>query len=321
MIRIAWFDELKDEELAISAGGKGASLCRMYRAGLPVPEGFIICSETFTDFTVSTNIRDTILKKIAGIDWNTTKSATKVSDEIKQLIMDTPMPDEIKAQIKKGYDRVGNTASVAVRSSGTAEDLDGASFAGQMDSYLFVIGYDALYENVKKCWASLFNDRAIFYRRENKFREEDISVAVVVQKMVNSEKAGVMFSCNPITGDHDSVVIEAAWGLGEAVVSGIVTPDNYWINKNTYEAETDFVAEKEVMVIRKSEAGDTEEVPVPDDKKDAPVLNDEEKKTLVDTAKKVEAFYGKPEDLEWGFEKDGKFYLLQSRPITTMGNK
>jgi pyruvate,water dikinase len=318
MIRVAWFDEVPDEELAISAGGKGASLCRMFRAGLPVPEGFIVCSETFSEFIVETGLRNKILDMIKTIDWNTTTSAVKISAEIQQMIYDTPMPDAIKDKIKVLYDRLGNETPVAVRSSGTAEDLDGASFAGQMDSFLFVIGYEDLYENIKKCWASLFNDRALFYRRENDFKEEDISVAVVVQKMVNSQKAGVMFSCNPINGDRDSVVIEAAWGLGEAVVSGIVTPDNYWINKNTYECETEFIAEKEVMVIRESAKGGTVEIPVADDIKEAPVLSEEEKRTLVDAAKKVEAFYGKPEDLEWGFEADGKFYLLQSRPITTL---
>ena len=147
---------------------------------------------------------------------------------------------------------------VAVRSSGTAEDLDDASFAGQQETFLFVIGNDDVVKYIKECWASLYNDRAIFYRREKHFDERSISIAVVVQCMVSAQKAGVMFTSNPITNDYDTVVLEAAWGLGEAIVSGIVTPDNLWINKHTGEVTTEYISEKETMVVRLNERGGTE---------------------------------------------------------------
>ena len=216
------------------------------------------------------------------------------------------------------YSQVGDHRQpVAVRSSGTAEDLDDASFAGQQETFLFVIGNDDVVKYIKECWASLYNDRAIFYRREKHFDERSISIAVVVQCMVNAQKAGVMFTSNPITNDYDTVVLEAAWGLGEAIVSGIVTPDNLWINKHTGEVTTEYISEKETMVVRLNERGGTKEVPVPEDQREAPVLTDEERNQLVDLANKIEAFYKKPEDIEWAIV-DGQVYLLQSRPITTM---
>ena len=163
----------------------------------------------------------------------------------------------------------------------------------------------------------MYNDRAIFYRKEKNFDERSISIAVVVQNMVNAEKAGVMFTSNPITNDYDTVVLEAAWGLGEAIVSGIVTPDNLWINKNTGEVTTEFISEKETMVVRLNERGGTKEIPVPAELAEAPVLTDDERNQLVALAKKIENFYQKPEDIEWAIV-DGKVNLLQARPITTM---
>lgn len=216
------------------------------------------------------------------------------------------------------YSKIGSGSEpVAVRSSGTAEDLDDASFAGQQETFLFVIGNDDVVKFIKECWASLYNDRAIFYRREKKFDERSISIAVVVQRMVSAQKAGVMFTSNPITNDYHTVVLEAAWGLGEAIVSGIVTPDNLWIDKRTGEVTTEYISEKETMVVRLSERGGTKEVPVPEELREAPVLTDGERNQLVDLARKIEDFYQKPEDIEWAIV-DGQVYLLQSRPITTM---
>lgn len=316
MSGLAWFDEIPDEDLALAAGGKGASLSRMYRAGLRVPEGFIVRSEMFTDFMVRTGLRDKVLDTIKTIDFDSTANLIEVSAGIRQSIIDTPMPDDMAKDLADHYHKFGNHA-VAVRSSGTAEDLDDASFAGQQETFLFVIGKDAVVRFVKECWASLYNDRAIFYRREKGFAEEEVSIAVVVQKMVNAEKAGVMFTVNPITKDPDVAMIEAAWGLGESVVSGIVTPDDIWINKKTLEIVQEYISEKETMVVRLSEEGGTKEVDVPEEIREAPVLGSDELADLVDVANKIEEFYGKPEDVEWAFE-DGVLYLLQSRPITTL---
>lgn len=220
--------------------------------------------------------------------------------------------------IVRHYMQIGSGREpVAVRSSGTAEDLDDASFAGQQETFLFVIGNDDVVKFIKECWASLYNDRAIFYRREKRFDERSISIAVVVQRMVSAQKAGVMFTSNPITNDYNTVVLEAAWGLGEAIVSGIVTPDNLWIDKKTGEVTTEYISEKETMVVRLSERGGTKEEPVPEELREAPVLTDAERNRLVDLARKIEDFYKKPEDIEWAII-DGEVFLLQSRPITTM---
>lgn len=315
---VAWFDEIPDEDLGKSAGGKGASLCRMSRADLPVPNGFIVRSEAFNAFMEANNLWDMVFEKLSTIDFSSDASLISVAAEIRRNIIDNPVPSEIAAEIVENYTQLGGSRSpVAVRSSGTAEDLDDASFAGQQETYLFVIGYDDVVKYIKECWASLYNDRAIFYRKEKNFDERSISIAVVVQNMVNAEKAGVMFTSNPITNDYDTVVLEAAWGLGEAIVSGIVTPDNLWINKNTGEVTTEFISEKETMVVRLNERGGTKEIPVPAELAEAPVLTDDERNQLVALAKKIENFYQKPEDIEWAIV-DGKVNLLQARPITTM---
>lgn len=317
MGNLSWFNEIPDEELALSAGGKGASLCRMYRAGLRVPEGFIVQSEMFNEFMEKSGMRDYALAEIEKIDFSSNADLIEKSAVIRETICNTPMPEDMVEELKRYYSKFDN-GPVAVRSSGTAEDLDDASFAGQQETYLFVIGEEDLIRFVKECWASLYNDRAIFYRREKGFKEEDVSIAVVVQKMVNAKKAGVMFTQNPVTGDADVCMIEAAWGLGEAVVSGIVTPDNLWINKKTLEVVTEYISEKETMVVRLSEKGGTKEIDVPAELREAPVLTEQNIKDLVDVANRIEEFYGKPEDVEWAFEEDETLYMLQSRPITTL---
>ena len=242
---LAWFDEIPDEELAHAAGGKGASLCRMSRAGLPVPKGFIVRSEMFNAFMEANGLWDYVFEKLDTIDFSSDASLISVAAEIRERIINSPVPQEMAMDIVQYYSQVGDARQpVAVRSSGTAEDLDDASFAGQQETFLFVIGNDDVVKYIKECWASLYNDRAIFYRREKHFDERSISIAVVVQCMVNAQKAGVMFTSNPITNDYDTVVLEAAWGLGEAIVSGIVTPDNLWINKHTGEVTTEYISER-----------------------------------------------------------------------------
>ncbi len=315
---LAWFDEIPNGELAMAAGGKGASLCRMSRAGLPVPGGFIVRSEMFNAYMEANGLWDYVFEKLETIDFSSDASLISVSAEIRRKIIDCPVPQEMAEDIVKHYTQIGSGREpVAVRSSGTAEDLDDASFAGQQETFLFVIGNDDVVKFIKECWASLYNDRAIFYRREKKFDERSISIAVVVQRMVSAQKAGVMFTSNPITNDYNTVVLEAAWGLGEAIVSGIVTPDNLWIDKRTGEVTTEYISEKETMVVRLSERGGTKEEPVPEELREAPVLTDDERNKLVELARKIEDFYKKPEDIEWAIV-DGQVYLRQSRPITTM---
>jgi pyruvate, water dikinase len=317
MSLIAWFNELPDQNLGLIAGGKGASLCRMFQNGFPVPEGFICCSDMFSTFMEVNKLWDKVYEKIDGINWDSDESLAQAGESIRTMVAEAPMPEDMAKTLIEHYIALGDNVPVAVRSSGTAEDLDDASFAGQQETYLYVIGKDEVVKFVRECWASLYNDCALFYRREKKFDERDISIAVVVMRMVNSEKSGVMFSANPINKCREACMIEAAWGLGEGVVQGIVNPDNYVVNKADYSYNLHYVAEKEIMVIRASERGGSKEVPVPDDIKSAPVLSDAEVQELVNLAIKVEAFYSKPQDLEWAYEK-GNMYLLQSRPITTL---
>jgi pyruvate,water dikinase len=314
---LAWFNEIPDEELMATAGGKGASLCRMSRQKLPVPEGFIVSSSMFNYFMESSDLSGKIQALLNQIKWDSNASLNDIAQQIRKLISNTPMPLQLAEDIKEYYQALGENVPVAVRSSGTVEDLEDASCAGQQDTYLFIVGLENVVKFIKECWASLYNDRAIFYRHEKGFGNFEISIAVVVQKMVNAEKAGVMFSANPINGNKEEVIIEAAWGLGESVVQGIVTPDNYWVNKGNYQVINQYIAEKETMVVRLSEAGGVKEVPVPPELSEKPVLSEEELKELVDMAIKVETFYGKPQDLEWAYENN-RLYLLQSRPITTL---
>ena len=313
----AWFNELPEKNIGLVAGGKGASLCRLYQNSFPVIEGFIVCAGAFERFMGENGLWDKVFAKLDAIDWESDASLAEAGASIRSMLTSAPVPGDIARLLAENYKKLGNNVPVAVRSSGTAEDLDDASFAGQQETFLYVIGEEGLSRYVNECWASLYNDCAIFYRRQKKFDERNISIAVVVQRMVNSDKAGVVFSANPINKDRNSVMIEGAWGLGEGVVQGIVNPDNYVIKKGTYQVESEYVAEKEIMVVRKDEQGGVQETEVPEAMRNAPVLTEAERKTLVDLAVRAENFYGKPQDLEWAVEGN-KIYLLQSRPITTL---
>ena len=321
---LAWFNEIPDQELTLSAGGKGAGLCRMFRAGFPVPSGFVVCSEMFNAFMRANNLKEKVLSVIDSIDFDKNSDLVSKAEKIRNAIISAPMPFEMSKMIGKFYLELCEEVEpdeklihpIAVRSSGTAEDLDDASFAGQQETFLYVMGADDVVRYIKECWASLYNDRAIFYRKEKRFNESEISIAVVVQRMVASIKSGVMFTANPITNDRNVCLIEGAWGLGEAIVSGIVTPDSYSVDKNGNIIDV-FVACKEVMVARKIGEPGVEECDVPEELQEKQVLNDSEIKDLTDLAVKLENYFGKPQDVEWAIES-GQLYVLQSRPITTL---
>ena len=321
---VAWFEEIPESELALSAGGKGASLCKLTRAKLPVPEGFIVRAEMFDLFMRQGALRDKVLEKIDEIDFESYTDLIEKSQEIREMIIAAPKPDEMCSAISEYYLKLGDESysdkggnhPVAVRSSSTAEDLVNASFAGQMETFLYVLGADDVVRYVKECWASLYTDRAIYYRKENSFDESKISIAVVVQRMVASDKAGVIFTANPITKDRHTCMIEGTWGLGEAVVSGVVTPDNYTVDKAGKLLDS-FISEKEIMIVRKTCGSGVEEQDVPMEKREVPVLSEDELRELVGLAVQLENYFGNPQDVEWAIEK-GKLYLLQSRPITTL---
>ncbi|MFT4923889.1 MAG: pyruvate,water dikinase [Haloarculaceae archaeon] len=313
---VLWLDDVRSDDLA-AVGGKAASLGEMTSAGLPVPPAFIVTADTYRSFIEETGI-DTELFEIVDVDTDDSKALAEAAEQAQQLIEETEVPEAQREGILEAYEDIGEGTAVAVRSSATAEDLPDASFAGQQETFLNVTGTDLL-ERIRECWASLFTQRAIYYRQEQGFDHAAVDIAVVVQEMVEADKSGVMFTSHPSTG-APVVTIEAAWGLGEAVVSGAVTPDNYVINRATGDLKEKAIANKKVMHVRDSETGKTVEEPVPEAKRDERVLSDDELDALRSLGEEIEEYYGDPQDVEWAIA-DGDVYLLQSRPITTISEE
>ena len=313
---VRWLEDIRADDIDL-VGGKGASLGEMTDAGLPVPPGFVVTAGTYRDFIEDTGIDEELFEAV-DVDSEDSAALAEAEAQAKSLILDTPMPDGLHEEIESAYDALGDgKAFVAVRSSATAEDLPDASFAGQQETYLNV-ERDDLVDRVKRCWASLFTQRAIYYRQQKGFEHDVVNIAVVVQKMVDADKSGVMFTSHPSTG-APKVIIEGAWGLGEAVVSGSVSPDNYVVDRETEDVEEVTIAEKKVMMERDADTGETIEREVPDPKRTARVLDDEELSSLVALGRRVEEHYGTPQDVEWAIV-DGDVYMLQSRPITTISD-
>jgi len=322
---VKFFEELKKEDVAI-AGGKGANLGELTNAGIPVPPGFVITAVAYDKFIKETGIFDEIMGILDATDVNNNKELQEASVRIKKIIMDSYMPDDIRTIIVEAYNalcgRIGKEdVFVAVRSSATAEDLPEASFAGQQETFLNIKGTEKVLEYVQKCWASLFESRAIFYREEHNFDHSKVYIAVAVQEMVDAKKAGVMFTVQPSTGEENTL-IEASWGLGEAVVSGTVTPDTYWVDKKTGEIIESVISEKNIMFTKDPDTGRTVKMEVPDDLKNKRVLSIPEISALTNMGNKIHEHYGSPQDTEWAIN-DEKIFMLQSRPVTTlnMGNE
>ena len=309
---VLWLDDIGSDDLE-TVGGKAASLGELHGADLPVPPAFVVTASTYRAFIEESGI-ETELFETVDVDAEDSSELAEAAADAQQLITETPLPAPVREEILAAYDNLGENASVAVRSSATAEDLPGASFAGQQDTYLNVTREDLL-DYVRDCWASLFTQRALYYRQEQGFAHDVVDIAVVVQRMVEADKSGVMFTSHPSTGES-VVTVEAAWGLGEAVVSGAVTPDNYVIERETGDIREETVAEKKVMHVRDEETGETVERPVPEDRRGRRVLDDQELADLVALGEEIERYYGQPQDVEWAID-DG-IYLLQSRPITTI---
>lgn len=307
------FKKLKSTDVML-AGGKGASLGEMTQASIPVPSGFVILSVAFERFIEETDLNVEIDAALHLVNHKEIHTVENASEKIKALILGAEMPEDIAKEIER-YFRELNAEYVAVRSSATAEDSSTAAWAGQLESYLNTTE-KTLLENVKKCWASLFTPRAIFYRFEKELHKQKISVAVVVQKMVESEMAGVAFSVHPVTQDRNQLVIEAGFGLGEAVVSGQITPDNYVIEKEPRKI-IDINVNTQTKGLYKSEEGGSEWRKIPDPKGSSQVLTEKQIMDLSELIILVEKHYNFPCDIEWVY-KDGKFYIVQSRPITTL---
>ncbi|WP_306056662.1 phosphoenolpyruvate synthase [Natronococcus wangiae] len=312
---VLWLDEISAGDLE-KVGGKGASLGELTGAGLPVPPGFVVTAGTYRSFIENANIDEELFEAV-DVDVDDSSALADAAERAQELILETPFPDDLREEILDAYRQVGDDgeeAFVAVRSSATAEDLPDASFAGQQETYLNVTE-EALLDRVRSCWASLFTQRAIYYRQEKGFDHSAVNIAVVVQRMVDAEKSGVMFTSHPSTGDP-TMIVEAAWGLGEAVVSGAVSPDNYVVPRDGDDVDVT-VAEKKVMHVKDDETGETVEREVPEDERNARVLSREEIDRLVELGERVEDHYGTPQDVEWAIV-EGEVFMLQSRPITTI---
>jgi phosphohistidine swiveling domain-containing protein len=303
-----------DEEEATLAvvGGKGANLSRMYRGAFPVPPGYFVTTQAYDAFVQANNLQ----KQIINLASNHADTSETRSVAIRQLFANGRMPADLAEAIDHAYtDLIRSDLPLAVRSSATAEDLPGASFAGQQDTYLNVRGRSALLDAVQRCWSSLWTPRALDYRLRQGIDPSAISLAVVVQVMVPAEASGIMFTANPISGARDEIAIDAAWGLGEAIVGGLVTPDHMLIDKVTGAIKQITVADK--LVMTKPTATGTEERPVEESKRRAQVLGVGQATELAKLGAEIEKYYGEPQDIEWCLA-NGKFYIVQARPITTM---
>lgn len=317
---IAWFNEIDKEDIAI-VGGKAANLGEIINAGFPVPDGFVITSHAYYDFIRENNLSLKIKSLLATTNFNDQRSLDQTSRNIKALIHKSKISENLLKEILSAYASLGgkfSDALVAIRSSATAEDLPTASFAGQQETFLNVKGDAVVLVKVKEAWGSLFNARAIFYRHEQKLDHTKVGIALVVQKMVESEKSGVMFTIDPVTNDKKKVVIEAIYGLGELIVQGEVNPDHYEVNKENLRIINKQISYQTSLL--KKVGVNNKEIKLLKNKGQKQKLSDEEIKDLAAIGKKIEKHYYFPQDLEWAIEK-GKIYIVQTRAVTTTNTK
>ncbi len=313
MILIKTIEQITKSDTTI-AGGKGASLGEMTQAGISVPPGFVILTSAFERFLDETDLNVEIEVILDSVNHEEIHTVEHASEKIEALILGAVIPNDIAGEIQKFFERL-DSKYVAVRSSATAEDSTSAAWAGQLESYLNTIE-ESLFENVKKSWASLFTPRAIFYRFEKDLHKQKISVAVVVQKMIESEKSGIAFSVHPVTQDRNQLIIEAGFGLGEAIVGGEITPDSYVVEKEPRRI-IDININTQTKGLYRSKNGGNEWVTISEPKASSQVLNEKRVLELSKIVLEIENHYGFPCDIEWTIEND-KLYIVQSRPITTL---
>ena len=311
-------------------GGKNASLGEMISAGIRVPPGFAVTTNSYSVFMENAGINDTIFSLLADLDPDNIDALNQAAEKVQELIKTAVIPEDVQNAIGSDYALLCEKCEVdalpvAVRSSATAEDLPTASFAGQQDTYLWVTGSDPVIKSVRKCWASLYTPRAISYRVKKNFPHEKVLISVGVQKMVNSRAAGVMFTLNPTNGDISKVVIEGSWGLGETVVSGSVNPDKFVVDKVMGEINERTISTKHIECVFDVEKGETVDADVDEDMQCTCCLEDLEIKELVKTAKTIESHYGRPMDIEWAIDKDFPFpeniFIVQARPETVWSQR
>ncbi|GAA4287898.1 PEP/pyruvate-binding domain-containing protein [Georgenia daeguensis] len=310
-------------------GGKCASLVSMTAAGMPVPPGFAVTTALYDAFLAEAGIAADIHRLLAGLDADDVAHVDAVSAQIREEICSRAIPEPLRVATKAAYDelmaRCGGEVPVAVRSSATAEDLPGASFAGQQDTYLWLTGWDEVREHVRRCWASLYTSRAIIYRLKNGIPDDGLSIAVGVQKMVNARVSGVAMTLDPTNGDRSKIVIDASYGLGEMVVSGQVTPDNVWLDKVMLTVVAETLGDKHAELVPDPGSRSLVEREVDAERRARRSLTDAELVAVATMAKRAEKHYGSPQDIEWAIDADlpdgVNLLLLQSRPETVWSAK
>lgn len=309
-------------------GGKCTSLAIMTSAGMPVPPGFAVTTDAFDAVMNQTTLRDHIVKHLEGLDPNDVTDVDTRAAHIRELIMTQEVPADVRDESIAAYNTLmelcGGEVPVAVRSSATAEDLPDASFAGQQDTYLWIIGQEAVMQKIRECWASLYTARAITYRMANNISDEGLSMAVAVQKMVNSRTSGVAMTIDPSNGDKSKIVVDSSWGLGEMVVSGEVTPDNFLIDKVMMHIINRIISDKHEELVP-SGHGTVIRKEVEAERRISPSLSDEELIQVATLAKAAHKHYGTVQDIEWAIDADlpagSNVLLLQSRPETVWSQK
>jgi pyruvate,water dikinase len=315
---LIWFADLGIHDRPL-AGGKGASLGEMTRAGLPIPEGFVVSTQAFTDWLQALDARHGIRQRISALRHDALEAVNACTAEIRAAIEQEPLSPALRDELAACYARLGS-GPVAVRSSATSEDSEEASFAGLQDTYLWVMGIDALIEKVRTCWSSLYSPESVSYRLRLGLPEDQLAMGVVVQRMVHSKCSGVMFTRSPTTGDRSVITIEGSWGLGSSIVSGEVTPDRFVVNKVTGDIRSRTIADKAIEHVPDVQGG-VVELEVEAARRKTCCLNDAQIHALAQIGRQVEKHYGAPQDIEWALDQDDSIRLLQSRPETVWATR
>lgn len=325
---VAWLDSAPEDGLTELLGGKFGNLARMTAAGFAVPAGFAVTTAAYRAFVEENGLGDDLAALRDGLDVDDLAAVEAVSARATERIREAPMPPGLAEDIAGAYERLGQLAEdaavpAAVRSSGVSEDLEGASFAGQYETFLWVVGAEAVVRDVRRCWAGLVGPAVLTYRPEGDAGADPLrdGMAVGVQRMVPARAAGVMFTVDPVTGDRSKIVMEACWGLGEGVVKGDVTPQRLRVDKVTFEVLQREVAEQHEEYRFDRDAGEVRLAPVPEERRAAACLTDEQVAELAQLGKRIERHHGAPQDIEWAVDERGAVHLLQVRPETVWSRR
>jgi pyruvate,water dikinase len=319
---IGWFCDLTLADRP-TVGGKGGSLGELTRAGIAVPEGFVVRTAAFEGFIAALEHMAPLRARVEALAADDLDGITALSAELMARVRGLPLPGPLRAALAAAHAGLcgeDQRAPLAVRSSATTEDAEDASFAGLQDTYLWVMGVAEIERQVRSCWASLYSVPSIAYRRKHGLPEEGVAMAVVVQRMVDARCAGVMFTRSPTSGDRSVIVIEGAWGLGSAVVSGEVTPDRFVVGKITGEISVREIRDKHVRHVPMAGGGTMEEE-TPAALREVPCLTDAELQQLREVGRRIEKHYGRPQDIEWAIDREDRLRILQSRPETVWSAK